>query len=125
LIANPIWSDFPLLFYSAPQFKYLLGIEPMFGYAVRPKAIAKLERFRTGEKMLDAWALRKLTGAPFAFVSSQGWQLARTMFEQNYPLLYQGEDGYLFDIRYETLKKQRRGEHGRDTAPAAELDKDA
>jgi len=98
-IANPVWSDFPLLFYSAPQFRYLFGIDPMFGYVREPEKVARIEQFRTGQLRLAPMELAELTNASFAFVSSYAWRLARDMARDGYVIVYQGEDGWLFDLR--------------------------
>ena len=97
-VANPNWSDFPQLFYSAPQFRYSLGIDPMFGYHAMPEKIETLEAFRTGRMMLSPRELRDLTQSRFAFVSSHAWMLAKDMHENGYVFIYQGDDGWLFDL---------------------------
>lgn len=99
-IANPNWSDFPMLFYSAPQFRYSLGIEPMFAYDAMPEKITKLEAFRTGRLMMSPEELAKLTDARFAFVSMHAWRLARDMHLSGYFFVYQGDDGWLFDLKH-------------------------
>jgi hypothetical protein len=99
LIANPVWSDFPLLFYTAPQYRYLVGLDPMFGYAYAPERMARLEQFRTGRLRLAPSELHELTGAQLAFVSEQAWQLARAMASQGYALIYQGPDGCVFNLQ--------------------------
>jgi hypothetical protein len=101
-IANPNWSDFPVLFYSAPQFRYTLGIEPMFGYNAHPREVAKLEAFRTGRLMLTPRELRDLTQARFAFVSARSVDLARDMHLSGYYFVYQEDDGWLFDLEHVT-----------------------
>jgi len=99
-IANPNWSDFPALFYSAPQFRYSLGIEPMFAYDAMPEKITKLEAFRTGGVMLSPQELAKLTQARFAFISMPAWRLAKDMHLSGYFFVYQGDDGWLFDLNH-------------------------
>lgn len=97
-IANPCWSDFPMLFYSLPEYRFSLGMEPMFAYAAHPDAIAKLERFRTGRQMLSPAKLAGLTGAAYAYVSQHVPLLAQDMLRHGYAAVYAGPDGWLFDL---------------------------
>ena len=99
LIANVNWSDFPPLFFAAPNYRYLCGMDPMFGYRFSPERMTALEAFRTGKTMLLPSKLAELTGSDFAFVSIFGWQLAENMSRHGYAIVYQGKDGWLFDLR--------------------------
>jgi hypothetical protein len=97
-VANVFWSDFPPLFYSAPQYRYLMGLDPMFGYAAMPEQVEALERLTSGERMLSPADLRRVTGARFAFVSVKGGWLARAMEQVGYAVVYRGDDGVAFDL---------------------------
>lgn len=97
-IANPNWSDFPMLFYSAPQFRYSMGLDPMFAHHADPDRMEKLEAFRTGQTMIRPSELKSLVNARFAFVSIYAWELARDMCRSGYVFIYQGDDGWLFDL---------------------------
>jgi len=103
VIANVNWSDFPALYYSAPEYRYLHGIEPMFGYAALPDRIRKLELFRTGRMKLTPAQLREVTGSELVFVSAAGWELARDMARTGYKIVYQGRDGWVFRLPPETI----------------------
>jgi len=106
LIANPNWSDFPMLFYGSPQYRYSLGIEPMFGYNAMPEQVAKLEAFRTGRTMLAPAELRSLTKARYAFVGMRAWKLAYDMHRSGYYFVYQNEyEGWLFDLEHGQSKR--------------------
>lgn len=105
VIANPEWTDFPVLFYGAPQFRYLLGIEPMFGYSAMPETVARLEAFRARKAVLSPAELGKLTGSRYAFVSARHEKLARFMHECGYYFIYQESDGWLFDLGFEEKTK--------------------
>ncbi|MCK5804900.1 MAG: hypothetical protein KAI66_18830 [Lentisphaeria bacterium] len=109
IVANVNWSDFPPLFYSAPQFRYLAGLDPMFAAAAAPERVARLEAFRRGKLQLTPPELATLVGTRLAFVSSRGWQLARDMDRQGFRIVYQGEDGWLFDLA--TLPARQHGQH--------------
>ena len=98
MVANLAWSDFPVLFYSAPQFRYLMGIDPFFAYHRMPERVTRLERFRTGQLRLSPSELAELCGAQLAFISTYGASLSKQMYEDGYFILYQGPDGWLFDL---------------------------
>lgn len=108
LIANLCWSDFPVLFYCAPEYKYLSGMDPMFSYARNPERMAKLEKFRSGFIDLTPQELAELTDARFVYISQYGWRLARKMSKEGYPLVYNGKDGYLFDLKPAILEGIRK-----------------
>ncbi len=97
-IANLLWSDFPQLFYSLPECQYLFGLDPMFGYWSDPGKVSKIELFRTGQIRLSPDELSSITGARFAFVSFYCPPLAKDMFDSGFRLVYQGKDGWLFDL---------------------------
>ena len=98
-IANLAWSDFPLLFYSAPQYDYLAGLDPMFAYYASPRTMAALEAFRTGRLHLPPIAVFQLTGARYAFASKQAAALANALISQRFEVVYAGHDGWLFDLK--------------------------
>ena len=96
-IANLIWSDFPLLLYSCPQFKYLSGMDPMFSYAVAPGKVKKIEQLRTRKIKLSPQELSEVVNAKYAFVRAR-YNLGRILEKRGYKAIYQGEDGWLFDL---------------------------
>jgi hypothetical protein len=109
LIANLCWSDFPVLFYGAPEYKYLSGMDPMFSYSRDPERMGKLEKFRCGFIDLTPLELAKLTDARFVYVSQYGWRLAQKMSKEGYPLVYNSkEDGFLFDLKPAILKSLKK-----------------
>jgi hypothetical protein len=98
VIANLIWGDFPMLFYSAPQFRYTMGLDPMFGYRWNPEKVERLEKFRTGQLLLTPRELMELTDARFAFVPSRAAPLAQLLVKNGFAVAYRGPDGWLFDL---------------------------
>lgn len=112
VFANMNWSEFPMLFYSAPEYRYLTGIEPMFGYAFSPDKMAKIELFRTGQYMPHPKELALLVQTKYAFISRYDPWLAKNMYLSGYVIIYQGKDGWVFDLlRYEP-REQRPKTHG-------------
>jgi hypothetical protein len=111
VIANLCWSDFPILFYSAPEYRYLSGMDPMFSYARYPERVAEIEKFRCGYIDLSPLELAKLTNARFVYVSPYAWKLAQKLSKDGYPMVYNAKDGYLFDLKaaiLKSLEKQKR-----------------
>ena len=99
LVANVSWGDFTRLYYAAPQYRYLVGMEPMFGYAFRPDVVQGLHDLRWGKVAMKPAELRQLTGADFAFVN-RSEPVAQTMVQQlGYAAVYAGRDGVVFDLR--------------------------
>jgi len=99
-IANLIWSDFPFLIYSCPQFKYLSGIDPMFSYAVENEKVQKLEQLRLRKIRLSPKELADTVNAKYAFVRKP-YNLGRILKKRGYVTLYEGRDGWLFDLETE------------------------
>ena len=98
VIANLIWSDFPFLIYSTPQFRYLSGLDPMFSYAAYPATTKKLALFQQGKITITPAELAELTGAHYAFIRKPYKRFAKQLKQQEYKLLYEGEDGWLFEL---------------------------
>lgn len=116
-ISNLFWGDFPMLFYGAPQFRYSMGLDPMFGYYKNPKQVETLEKFRTREIKLTPAELEQVVGARFAFVPYRADFLAKAMAQDGFAMVYGGKDGWLFDldphpVRPEPEKpKKKTGKH--------------
>jgi len=99
-IANLIWGDFPMLFYSAPQFRYLMGLDPMFGYRWNAEKVERLEKFRTGQLALSPHEVMELTGSRFAFVPRRAGPLAKLLIQHGFVVVYRENDGWLFDLDF-------------------------
>ncbi|MCK5845747.1 MAG: hypothetical protein KAG97_13625, partial [Victivallales bacterium] len=97
LIANLAWSDYPFLLYSCPEYRYLSGMDPMFSYAVAPKRVEELEKFRRGKLKLSAEKLCELTGARYFFLRKMYKRYAEKIKKTGYETLYEGLDGWLFE----------------------------
>ena len=108
VIGNINWSDFPLLFYVAPRYRYLTGIDPMFTYVKDPDRMSKIELFRTGFRFMPPKELFDATKTRYIFVSHYNHALAVDMFKEGYISIYQGNDGDLFDLK---LSQENRKKH--------------
>lgn len=105
-IANVSWGEFPLLFYSAPDFRYLSGIDPMFSYYSDPERFRKIEEFRTGRLKMNPKELAELTGARYAFATFHS-HTPYLMLEQGYAPVFQSPEGLLFDLRLENRQQEK------------------
>jgi hypothetical protein len=107
VIGNVNWSDFPLLFYAAPHYRYLAGIDPMFAYYMHPEKMKELELFRTGRKYFPPERLIEDTGSRYLFVSRYNPRLAADMYRLGFVAVYQGKDGNLFDLSAANIRRRR------------------
>jgi len=98
VIGNIVWSDFPLLFYSAPQYRFLTGIEPMFSFYSDSETMNKLELFRRGKINLQANELAELLNCKFIFVTKRN-NFYLHLIKLKYDALYNGDDGILFKLK--------------------------
>jgi hypothetical protein len=98
IIANLAWSDYPFLLYSCPRYRYISGMDPMFSYAVAPKKVAVLEKFRRGKLKLTSEELERILGTEWIFLRKIYKVYACRIKNSGCLLLYNGPDGWLFHI---------------------------
>lgn len=98
VIANLYWSDFPRLFFSTYQYRYLYGIDPMFAYFIAPEKVLLLQEFSADRIKLLPEKIKKITGSDFLFISTEYRQMSKKLFSNGYKLIYQGMDGCLFKL---------------------------
>ena len=100
IIANLGWGDFTRLFYAAPHCRYLLGLEPMFGYAQNPSLYKKMRLFHIGTYIIYPEEMKKLTKADFAFIGASDESERKRAFVMTkylrYKPVYSSNDGTLF-----------------------------
>ncbi|MBT3377249.1 MAG: hypothetical protein HN742_05140 [Lentisphaerae bacterium] len=98
-ICNLLWSDFPTLFYIAPEFRYAYGLDPMFAYAAMGDDYVLLEKYAKGDLPFPSpGELKVLVGTRYVYVSVYGVRVARRLAAAGYGLAYQGTDAWLFDL---------------------------
>ncbi|MFN7973190.1 MAG: hypothetical protein U0166_12725 [Acidobacteriota bacterium] len=68
LVVNFDWDDFPELFYSAPEERYLVGLDPTFMRLSHPREWEALEAMRSHAVPVDLPALREIFGASYMIV---------------------------------------------------------
>ena len=96
VIANLNWSDFPQLYYAMPQFRYLCGLDPTFGYFYKKDITLQLEKIYSAFEIPKPDEMMNLVGTPLVYVSERDSNLAKKLYNSGYRMIYQGVDGWLF-----------------------------
>ncbi len=96
VIANVNWSDFPQLYYAMPQFRYLCGLDPTFGYFYKKDITLRLEKLYDAYAIPEPSNMLNLVGTPLIYVSEREGALAKKFYNSGYRMIYQGIDGWLF-----------------------------
>jgi hypothetical protein len=112
------WDDAPMLFYGAPQYKYLIFLDPCFMYTFSPEKYLKWQRIIKGRNLYPAMAIYKEFNADLIFLSKHRKVLAEILEQSPYTeLCYKGPHGEkIFKINitekqlkdFESTKKQYR-----------------
>lgn len=98
-ICNFLWSDFPTLFFIAPEYRYAYGLDPMFAYAAMGDDYLLLEKYGKGKLPFpNADELKAIVRTRYVYVSVYGVSIARRMAAAGYAIAYQGTDAWLFDL---------------------------
>ena len=92
------WDTFPFLFYSSDNFNYSFALDPMFSYAVYPERVKIINQYRHLEHMCSPEELSNALGTNLLFVSRKDPHIAIFLNKQGVYYLYQGKDGWLFDL---------------------------
>jgi len=116
LVASLDWGDFPLLFYAAPHCKYLVGLDPTFGYAYNSDATMKLRRLKAGKRAVSPEELARITGAKIAFVgfrNNSNVMWAKALVRQlGYDPIYLSKDGAAFLLPDPNAKSKKKNVGG-------------
>jgi hypothetical protein len=117
-IANFHWQDFPRLFYAAPGFRFSDGLDPMFAYRADPDRHRRLSALASGaDPFPPPGQLREVLGTPYVYLSPVFIDTARRMAAAGYALVYEGTDGWCFDLDAPLVNYQR--QESVDDAPPA------
>jgi len=87
------WSDFPALFYRAPEYRYISGLDPTFLYLADPglqAALAEMARGDYGDKTGDA--IRERFGSDFILIRSEGDEALETALDSDHTVQRVYED---------------------------------
>ena len=92
------WSDFPRLFYPAPQYLYSMALDPMFSYFVYPEKTESLENFNQIKVPVSPERLKEILGTNLVFISNLDPGCANYLIEKEAKVLYKGYDGWLLKL---------------------------
>ena len=106
VIANLNWSEFPQLYYAMPQYRYLCGLDPSFGYFYKKDITLAIEQIRLGGALPEPRDMMLLTGSPLIFLSERDSPLAERLYKAGYRMIYQGRDGWLFSTFRKTVPRR-------------------
>ena len=103
------WDDTPALFYGAPQFKYLVFLDPNFMYAYSHEKYILWRRIADGKVTYPAIRIYKNFNSNIVFVSKYKKRLCYVLAGSPYAkLVYRGPDGeslFIINIPESELKK--------------------
>jgi hypothetical protein len=107
-IANISWSDFPLLFYVAPDMVYTCGLDPLFGFRHGDgERFYKIEMFRIGRLKLSPAELADLLDARYVFAGADSSMLSAYMLAAGFTPVMSGKQGIIFDLRAPETKEKK------------------
>ncbi len=92
------WYDFPLAFYAADQFRYPVGLDPMYGYYVYPKRTEVIENFRLGKKLVSPEQLADALGTDIIFISNYNQGTINYLVNKGSVILYEDRQGTLLRL---------------------------
>ncbi|MBT3377378.1 MAG: hypothetical protein HN742_06065 [Lentisphaerae bacterium] len=98
VIANINWSDFPMLFHAAPDYRFLVALDPYFGAAYDADRMKRIERFRSTDSVMGPEALADLVKTRFVFVSTRDGRLMQKMYRCGMVAIFRGPEGEVFDL---------------------------
>lgn len=88
-VVNLDWSDFPILFYSNPEFRWQWGMDPVFSYLKDPKKTLLLTSAYPDPRyggLPDPREIAEATGALYGVLAWPRVQQARFLFESGWKL---------------------------------------
>jgi hypothetical protein len=93
------WGDFPRLFYTAPELKYSMALDPMFSYYVYPERTNIIEQFRLGyNQRLTPAELKKALGTNLVYAPKFYQTAVMYLLEKGAHVVYYDKDGCLLKL---------------------------
>ena len=106
------WSDTPALFYGAPQFRYLVLLDPNFMYAYSPEKYNLWKKISDGKVLFPAMLIYREFDAKIVFLTKYKKRLSYSLTKSPYAeLMYTGPEGesiFVIDLPPKKTKKQRK-----------------
>lgn len=98
IVYHGCWADFPPLFYHAPQFEYIAGLDPTFLYLKDPAMFVEWRAVSLG-RVHDVSGVMRSYGSKYILVSSAQDSLEEAVeSDRDLRLVYQDEGVKLFTI---------------------------
>ena len=94
--ANLNWSDFPELYHTMPQFRYLCGLESIFGYFYKKDITLQLEKINSAFEIPKPAEMMNLAGTPLIYISERDSNLVKELYNSGHRMIYQSVDEWLF-----------------------------
>ena len=98
-VVNIIWSDFPYLYFVAPEYEYTWALDPMFGYAFDSAKVSAIGSIAADGKRRSPSELHAITGADYAVVLFENNYCGRFLTLCGWRSIYKGRDGWIFKLR--------------------------
>jgi hypothetical protein len=93
------WGDFPRLFYTAPELKYSMALDPMFSYYVYPKRTNIVEQFRLGyNQRLTPAELADALGTNLVYAPKFYQNAVMYLLEKGAQVVYYDKEGCLLKL---------------------------
>lgn len=96
VVVNMNWGDFPMLFYSIKDYRFIWGIDPMFSYIHDRRKAMEIDAICRQRPYPEDWKLRDATGADYAAVLIPS--MAKSLMVAGWKVAYEGPDGWLFAL---------------------------
>ncbi len=98
-VVNINWSDFPVLVFTAPEYEYTWGIEPMFSYAANPKLSKFLARANFMRSRITASEMGMVLDADVAVITDKKKRIGRYLKSGGWIVLYEDDQGWIFSLK--------------------------
>ncbi len=100
-VVNLDWSDFPGIYFCAPEYTYTWALDPMFSHAFDPGKTGLLGDASSAKRVIRPSEMRSVMNANFAVLIGErrdaiGFFLVRRC---GWRLLYRDKDGWIFYLR--------------------------
>jgi hypothetical protein len=103
------WDDAPMLFYGAPQYRYLVFLDPCFMYAFSPEKYRSWQRISDGKALYPVFLIKQEFNADYVFLTSKYTKLAELLEKSpNAMLCYKGPEGekiFKIEISEDEIRK--------------------
>ncbi len=97
IIANTIWSSFPMLYYSLPEYRFTWGLDPAFSWEKAPDVARLMADLKSGI-IHEPRDYMEVYGTNYFFFYQDEYREAEHFWKSGFPCIYDNVDGWLFDL---------------------------